>query len=133
MTPFARFIKRAIERSLGTFEEGPEPPFRLKQLVVEFVNANPRLTRAQVVEFGQRLVDSVYRAGYQRGWERTVRDPEAEWRRLPPELVADALDPDWQWRPALGDELANPADFVEDEYPAAPIDLARHADNPPDE
>jgi len=135
VTPFARFLRDAFEKAFGTFHEGPTPPARLRLLVIEFLNANPhRLTRAMVLEFGTRLAETCYRAGYVRGWESTARDPHANWRRLPPELVADLEDPDWRWRPALGEQLANPEDFVEDVVAAAPIDLAGHARNrPPDE
>jgi hypothetical protein len=133
VTPFAKFLKRASERLFGTFEEGPTPPARLRQMVVEFLNANPRLTRREVAEFAGQLADNCYRAGYARGWESTVRDPHAPWRALPPELVADAHDPDWRWRPALGEELENPADYVAEDAPAAQIDPRRHSGNRPPE
>jgi hypothetical protein len=133
VTPFARFLKRTAERLFGTFEEGPRPPERLRQMVVEFLNAHPKLTRRQVGEFGAQLAENCYRAGYARGWESTVRDPAAPWRTLPPELVADLHDPDWRWRPALGDELENPEDYVEEDVVTAPIDVTRHSGNRPAE
>jgi|HubBroStandDraft_4_1064222.scaffolds.fasta_scaffold68050_2 hypothetical protein len=126
-------MRDTFERLLGRFSEGPEPPARLAQLVVEFANANPRARRAEWVAMAKKVAEVAYRSGYVRGWEATVRDKEAPWRRLPPELVADTMDPDWRWRPVLGEELANPDDFVEDEVPAAPVDVQRHRDNRPPE
>lgn len=133
MTPFAKWCRDAFEKVVGRFDEGPDPPARIGQLVVEFFNANPRLTRKQAVTFCHQLAATTYRAAYVRGWEHTIRDPQANWRKYPPELMADLEDPDWRWRPALGDELANPEDFVEDEVPAAPIEIAGHHRNRPPE
>jgi hypothetical protein len=131
VTPLLKFIRDAGEKLFGKFYEGPSTPERFKLLAIEFANAHPAASRKQWVEFAQRLAETTYRAGYVRGWESTTRDVDAPWRKLPPELVADAQDPDWRWRPALGDELVNPEDLVAEEIPAAPIDPRKHARNEP--
>lgn len=133
MTPFAKLLRTLRDKALGTYHEGPELPERFKQLATEFGNLTPRATRREWAEFAVGLARMAWREAYVRGDERGVRDPNVAWRRLPPEYEADQIDPNWRWRPALGSELANPGDFVEDEQPAAGIDLRRHADNPPDE
>jgi hypothetical protein len=79
VTPVAKFLKNTKEKLLGTWEEGPEPPDRFRQLVEIFAKANPRATVGEWVEFAARHAASAYQQGYVRGFERGER-----------------LGPDWQ-------------------------------------
>lgn len=134
MTPFAKWLRNLRDKTLGTFAEGPALPKRFEQLATEFGNLHAKATRREWKEFSVGLARMAWREAYVRGDERGLRDPDVMWRTVPPELAADAIDPDWRWRPALGEQLANPDDFVEDEETAASvIDLRRHAANPPDD
>jgi hypothetical protein len=101
LTPFARLLKRLAERLLGTFDEGPEPPARLREMVLMFANDNPQATRLEWVEFAAHLAGEAHRSGFVRGWEMDVRTAEKPWHGEPPELMADLLDPGWPWAPAV--------------------------------
>jgi hypothetical protein len=73
VTPFLKSLKRIVEKHLGTWEEGPEPPPRLRKLVEAFASTSPRATVAEWVDFAARHADSAYQQGYARGFERTER------------------------------------------------------------
>jgi hypothetical protein len=97
-----RLVKRMAERLLGTWREGPEPPARLRDLVLLFATDHPYATRRDWVDFTIRTVDECYRSGYIRGIERAERDPDARpWADFSPEEVADRLDPEWLDSPEL--------------------------------
>lgn len=97
MTPFLRWLRRTRERLFGTWVEGPEPPDRLRTMVLLFANARPFATRQEWVDFAAHHAGECYRTGYLRGLERGERDEGAQpWRESPPEQVADALMPGWR-------------------------------------
>ena len=96
MTPLAKLVGRVAEKIAGTWNEGPELPARLRRQPVEFAASNPLANRDAWRRFCERLAEACYRAGFQRGFEHSERDPEPSWRALPPELEADARDPDWR-------------------------------------
>lgn len=106
MTPFVRLAKRAVERLFGVWSEGPEPPDRLREMVLMFANDHPRATRRQWLEFAAAHAQECYRTGYQRGYESSERDPEAQpWRRQDPEELAEQHLPGWQHAPSILDEI----------------------------
>jgi hypothetical protein len=111
LTPVLRFLKRQVEHYLGSFYEGPEPPRRLRRMVLLFANAHPKATRREWAEFAAAHAAEAYQSGYTRGWERSERDADAmPWLVQEPEIVADALDPGWRDGPnAL---LVNAEDVV---------------------
>lgn len=97
MTPFVRLLGRTLERLLGTWQEGPEPPGRLDEVVLLFANARPDATRREWAHFAAGHAAEAYRQGYVRGFERGERDPAAQpWRVTPPEQVADQAFPGWR-------------------------------------
>lgn len=90
-----RFIKRAAEKYVNRYYEGPDPPERLRELVAIFVDQYPKAHREQWIEFASELADEAYRSGYARGYEYTERT--YDWRNdLPPEVLADMHDPNWK-------------------------------------
>lgn len=112
VTPLVKLVRNLRDRWLGRFYEGPQPPARLRELAVAFANAHPRATRAQWVEFAAAHGDEAYRSGYVRGAEYVERDAFAR-PDVPPEVMADALYPDWRWAPAV--DLTAPEDPVTDD------------------
>lgn len=96
------WIRTKAEKALDRFYEGPQPPERLIELVLAFVELYPNATRADWMRFAIEHGNECYRSGYQRGVEYVERAPET-WRPdVPPEVVADMVDPDWRWRPYDG-------------------------------
>lgn len=101
MTPIARWFRNQVERFLGVFYEGPEPPRRLAELAVYFAQTNPHATRGDWMGFAIDSINEAYKLGYIRGVEYVERDPEMFRREPTPEQFADALDPDWREREPL--------------------------------
>lgn len=100
MTPFLGWLKRFVEKSFGTWYEGPEPPKRIEDMAIGFANAYPHATREEWAIFAKELARAFYKEGYQRGFEYVERLPiQAHYGKLPPELMTDQVDPDWRWRP----------------------------------
>jgi hypothetical protein len=121
-TPFTRLFRRLSEKLDGTWNEGPELPPRMRREILDFANENPRATRAAWRAFCERVAETCWRAGHQRGFEHSERELEPGFQRLPPEIEADALDPDWRHpsRRVEAPGFENPLDLVEDsEEPAA--------------
>lgn len=100
MTPIVKWVRDRVEKWLGSFYEGPDPPKRLGEQVVAFANLRPLATRGDWIDFATNLAEECYRAGYLRGVEYTERDPE-EPGGITPEEIADQIDPDWRWRPMI--------------------------------
>jgi hypothetical protein len=101
MTPLKRWLKRTAEKLLARYDEGPEAPARLTQMVVDFADHNPRATRGEWAEFAAAHAAECYRTGWVRGAEYIERVPEV-WRPdVPPEEVADSLDPEWRHSPPV--------------------------------
>jgi len=116
VTPIKRLAKGIVERLLGIWYEGPEPPARLGEMVVAFANDNPRATRADWVRFCQFHSGECYRSGYVRGVERSERDFLNAMPSTRPEDIADELDPDWRWSPDIT-LMGDPTVVVEDMNP----------------
>lgn len=107
MTPFLSFVKRAAEKIFGEWYEGPNPPERLLAMVEAFAKAYPHATRGEWIGFAAEQAREAYKAGWVRGIEYVERDPD--WHPdLPPEIIADMLDPDWRTERGifLDEELA---------------------------
>ncbi len=51
-------------------------PARFQQMVEQFTAAHPRATRGEWLAMAVKLAEVAYKAGYVRGWEASVRDPE---------------------------------------------------------
>lgn len=99
MTPVTKWLRRKAEEWIEKYYEGPEPPERFALMAIEFANLYPTATREQWVAFATEQARGAYRSGYMRGFEYVERDPSA-WRPdLPPEILADMIDPDWRTRP----------------------------------
>jgi hypothetical protein len=112
MTPLGRFVRGFVEKLAGTDREGPKTPARFGQYVEDFVSLNPQARRPAWVKFAVALADQAYRAGYVSGFEQREGE-EAGWPgRLPPELAADHLEPDWRnpLRAVQAPEMAPPED-----------------------
>jgi hypothetical protein len=99
VTALKRWLSRRAEKFLDKYYEGPEPPQRISDLVIEFANLYPTATRSQWLRFATEHAREAYRAGYQRGYEYVERDPDFFRTDLPPDMIADMHDPDWRWRP----------------------------------
>jgi len=96
-----KWLRKAAEKYLERYKEGPEPPERLREMVVAFANTHPNATRMRWVEFAAEHAGEAYRSGYTRGYEYVERVPEL-WRPdIPPEDLADMIDPDWKWQEGI--------------------------------
>ena len=104
MTPFARLLRNAAQKVAGVFYEGEQPPERLGQLVEDFAAWHPKAPPEEWKAFARGLAEEAYRTGYARGFERAERVPGDALPQLPPELVADNIDPGWWQRPHLGQD-----------------------------
>jgi hypothetical protein len=108
MTRFAKFLHRLFDKIFGEWDEGPEPPARLREMALLFAEMHPRATRREWVDFAARHAGEAYRTGWVRGFEATVREEEKPWAGDMPEHQADALMPGWR------DRLLRPDGVVED-------------------
>ncbi len=93
MTPVARFFRNLLEKALGRFYEGPEPPPRFREELALFRVMHPLATPAEVDAVVGRLIDNAYRSGYVRGNEAMERDPSQ--RGEPVEELLCAQREDW--------------------------------------
>lgn len=120
MTPFGRWLRKRLEKFLGRWEEGQQPPARLRDEVTSFANFNPKATRAEWLEFAASFAEACYLTGYIRGVEWAERDPEISPRA--PEQLADEIDPEWRNRPFDMSGLIGPP---EDDVPESrtPFDV----------
>jgi len=102
---------------MGTWDEGPEPPARLREMVLLFAEAHPRATRREWADFAARHAGECYRTGYARGFEASVRDDDQKpWLADMPERVADQVDPGWREnRLPRGGEVAEDIDAAYEE------------------
>lgn len=94
-------VRDAIERWLGTYYEGPEPPERMTVQVTVFANVFPHATRAEWVAFAQRAIYEAYCSGYVRGAEYVERAPETWLPEVDPTEIADATMPGWRDEPVV--------------------------------
>lgn len=100
MTPIVKWFRNFRERVFGKYDDGPDPPERLAQMVIAFAQTTPQATRLDWTRFAIEHARESYRAGYTRGYEYTERDPDerAILSQLDPETLATALDPNWLWQ-----------------------------------
>jgi hypothetical protein len=105
VTALRRLLIRVLERLLGRYYEGPEPPARAGEVVLEFCRLYPRATRQQWIDFVVEHSRLMWREGYVRGFEWAERDPDLEGAREPEELMR-VIDPTGGWleRPMSPDE-----------------------------
>jgi len=127
VTALSRWLRRSVERALNRYDEGPDAPSRLMDMVVDFANDNPHATRAEWTAFAGAHAAECYRAGWTRGAEYVERVPEL-WRPdVPPEAMADALDPDWRNSPSVLDDPGAPVPEVLDERRLEELQMRRLA------
>lgn len=98
MTPLARWFRNTLQKLAGVYYEGPEPPSRCGEVVALFSNQYPDAVKSDWVGFAAEHARASFREGWLRGFEYTERDPEEQKaiRNANPEVMADALDPDWR-------------------------------------
>jgi hypothetical protein len=103
LTPFARWWRKIRDALQARYYEGPQPPRRLNEIVLVFANEHPTATRLEWITFAIEHARESYRTGWIRGMEYTERSPEEQEaiRNADPDAVADGLDPDWRWQPAV--------------------------------
>jgi hypothetical protein len=103
MTPIVRWFRNLREKIFGSFFEGPTPPERLDKIVIVFANTHPNATKFDWVNFAMDHAREAYRAGWVRGYEKTERDPDEREiiNNANPDIIADALNPDWRWSPEV--------------------------------
>lgn len=93
MTRFGRWLRNLLERWLGTFYEGPQPPRHLAEEVRVWRAMNPRSTPADWERFAAHFARACYERGFTRGYEWQERGwpgPEFD-----PEHLAEIEAQDW--------------------------------------
>ena len=73
MTRLKRWLRRQLERLLGVWHEGPEPPRRLLEEARLFRHIYPDATHDQWEDFACRLASNAYRDAFVRGFEWNER------------------------------------------------------------
>lgn len=73
MTRLARIVRNLLERLLGRFSEGPDPPVRISEEVRLFAALHPDATSADWISFTTRFSQRQYRDAFVRGWEWSER------------------------------------------------------------
>lgn len=90
-----RALRATLERIIGRYYEGPEPPPRLAEEVVLFRAYNPHASQDAWAEFALRFARNAYRDGFVRGLEWQQRgwlEQQAESE----EQRAERARHDWQ-------------------------------------
>jgi hypothetical protein len=105
---------KVAQRAAGVYFEGEEAPERLAALVEDFQKLMPDASPQQWATFALSLARSSYQEGYVRGYERSERVPGSALPKHPPELTADAMGEDWEWRSPL-QGMDAPVDAVDGE------------------
>lgn len=93
MTRFGRFVRNLVERFLGRYYEGPNPPRHISEEVRLFRILHPTATPEQWETFANLMAEKCYRSGFVRGYEWVERDwpgPAQD-----PEVLAEAMSHDW--------------------------------------
>ena len=114
MTRFSRFLHRLVERMLGVYHEGPEPPRRLAEEVKLFRIYYPGATPEQWAAFAANLAANSYRSGFTRGYEWQERGWEGP--AIEPEQLAEIQAHDWslaEMSPRVAGMLAAGADAAD--------------------
>ena len=95
MTPFSRLIRNLLEKALGCYREGPNPPSRIAAHVDVFLRVNHNPTIEEWRRFAIDLASSFYRLGYVRGYEWHLREGSGD---MSPDEWIDLIDPSGSWR-----------------------------------
>jgi len=93
MTRLGRMFRNLLERFLGRYHEGPEPPRRLAEEVRIFRHLFPLADARQWEELAVELAGRSYRDGFTRGFEWCERSWEGP--AVEPERLAEAQAHDW--------------------------------------
>jgi len=94
------WLRKKVEQWLDRYYAGPEMPERYVEAVIAFANEHPRATVQDWVDFSTAWAKTTWRAGYIQGFEHDAREPY-EPPAVDPEVIADAYDPNWRWRPGI--------------------------------
>lgn len=113
MTRAGRLLRNLLERLLGRYYEGPEPPARLREQVLVFAGSNRRATRAEWVEFAAGIAGEAWRTGYHRGLEWSERDLVRRDPVRDPEELVRAMGEGDRWLDVPVD-LDDPAEVVQE-------------------
>jgi hypothetical protein len=73
VTRAGRWLRKLLERVLGQYREGPEPPSRLAEEVRLFVALYQGASQEDWIRFATSLANNAYRDGYVRGFEYSER------------------------------------------------------------
>ena len=110
MTPFKKALRRLVEKMVGRFYEGPEPPPRIAEEVIAFRRLYPDASVNEWSAFTQRIAENSYRDGFVRGFEWAERDLDSKPKDDPDVLFeqmqhawAPSDDPDVRLAMMLGD------------------------------
>jgi hypothetical protein len=129
MNSFLRFFRNTLEKLAKTFEEGPEPPLRLRDEVRMFRVMHPLATAEQWYAQCLELVDAAYRQGFARGYEWKERDLDSshkESERLADiaKHAVDIAEGNTNLRASLdsGIDLSDPLHGIPAEYRAEFVD-----------
>lgn len=98
MTRFAKWVTKWVETWFGIWHEGPEPPRRLSEVVLRWMDLHPQATRKEWASFAMFHAHQAYRSGWARGYEWSARQ-DSSLSKVDPEALADRLDPSWRLRP----------------------------------
>lgn len=91
-----KWLRNLAERYLGKYEEGPNPPDRLVDVVEAFMQVYPDATKRDWAKFAAKHAAQSYLEGYIRGYEYVERDPSGWWPNPSPEEYADVVTPGWR-------------------------------------
>lgn len=94
MTPAARFFRNLLERLLGKYHEGPEPPVRLAEEARLFAVSFPGASSEEWERFASALAAKAYREAWTRGFEWAERDLDAK-PKDDPDVLAEELRHAW--------------------------------------
>lgn len=88
-----RWLRNLIEKFLGRYYEGPDPPRRLTEELRVWLYINPDADRSTVEGYVALLLESAYREGFTRGYEWQERDWPGP--AVDPELLAELEQQDY--------------------------------------
>lgn len=94
MTPLVKVLKRASEKLLGKWSEGPELPRRYEQIVEAFARTTTSTDRWQ--GFALDLARCAWRDAYERGATYAERLDEHGPELRDPDVVAALLRDEWE-------------------------------------
>jgi hypothetical protein len=90
---FVRWLMRLVEKWMGRYYEGPEPPRRLGEELRLWMALNPDSPREVVQGYATCLLEAAYRDGFVRGYDWQERGWSGP--SIDPEVLAEAQAQDW--------------------------------------